>query len=333
MSRIGIQKTRRVRALHRQMAGPDGPLSLEPPPDMLALEPTPKMEPLSSIRRQVSHEIQWAKGVRSASLMATLSGRRFVNDMIYEPGGKKSSDSKLTPRWGSLRKLAGINNPVIRRGIVGCSWSPPAKGNIDLYVDFVRPPVEAMLLAADWLSAIPDIETPVRVLAVGLGFVICPAVLTQQRPIEEVWHVPVPFLDSSRPSTEGWDATVLSIPDKAQHHVGSMIHCLDNYSDAGALIRKVQTAKRSRVSVPTHRYLQPFVDVALRGCPLVVIAGLESYGDLIRHLTDKKLAAPLLIDGRDTTTHPVWLDYEKRPWMPRYLPRLTGRLMSLWRWA
>lgn len=315
MSRRCRQIERRAIALHEAIA--DG-------------KSAQRAEPLQLVREKVKAEIEYSRAIRWASYWA---------DTAWHFRDGKALDATLQPAPDQRPKLEDLpshslwKEALTNQDMVKCGWTVPPQKNLQLLADFIRPPVEAVSLASEWLKDVSQVRQARRLLSVGLGPLIFPSILSEQVSVKWLTNLPVPFNDFRHPAVGGWDATMINVSDRQQHHVAAMLYPLDRVPSAGLIIRKVRRAKGNKSPVPIADYVEPFQSAGISGCPLVVMAGLESYGDLNRYLTDKKLAAPLLIDGRDTTTHPVWLDYEMPPWMPRYLPKLTGRLMSLWRWS
>ena len=317
MSRRTQLRDRRTRMLHAAIVSGRSPM---------------KTEPVAWVRERASMEVRYADAIREASIWADRSWI-FKDGLPLLDGWKRGRRDS----WPSLPSLSQWAKAKQNNHMVRCTWMVPPKGNLHIISDFVRPPAEAVLLTGEWLRSVRPGRRRMSVLAAGLGPFLAPSMLSEQPRIQEVINIPVPFSLLRTAPNWAWDATIVHVPDRSQHHVGAALYPLDEEPNSGEVIRKVRNAARSKATVPTDVYLIPFLKAAeagssFAGCPLVVIAGWDTYGDVSRLLGEGQLAKPLLVDGIDTTTNPVFLDYEERPWGPRYLPKLTGRLMSLWEW-
>ena len=232
-----------------------------------------------------------------------------------------------------IRRLVVDWDQIGSAGVVTASWSPKTPRTI-FTCDVMRPPVEAMVLASHAID--PPVQ-PVRlrldkqpaVLCVGTGWGSGPQALSLMLSLHRVYHLPIPFAVKVPPNID-WDAVVINIP--SVHHWTAA----QASSRPGELPHYIhQAAVRGKLG--GQGIIAGIIEAAAQHCRsgrlVVLMADYEMYESGMAELLSSSDLVPQLVCGIDTSSRPIWVGYQTRPWAPHGFPRPSGRLVSFWRVA
>jgi hypothetical protein len=331
------QREERTQALHQGVLQPSKFLEGD---DLVRLEPCAAIRTRMEVEGFLANQIRHAAGNAEvpsyfqdgASCNSTYDfqqQRRVITraDDPFSASGFTPCGQQL---WESSKK----------KGLVECTWQPEVSdvyGWAVLTPDFVRPPVEASLVATHWLAQVSRRVRAIQLLGIGLGTLMNPLVVSKSNRVRFVANLPLPYADADyvKEGCHKWHGIIVNIPDRNQLLLGSMLHGLDEHSNAGVVVRTTRKATDYSPQVGAGRYLEALRKHGESGTPVVVMGGLENYGNFTRAAIQEGLLTPQTIEGVDTTQHPLWFDYAsgQTPATIQGTPPLTGRLMALWRRA
>lgn len=242
----------------------------------------------------------------------------------------------LTVPWERIRSKA--NFPAI--------WAPRAPKSV-YQADPVRPPVEAMVLAADvinghlftdhsgWmlreeLLATGAFRRP-TVVAVGLGYAAAAQALSARLPLGRVVHRPVPY-EWAKVVTGPTSAVVLGVPSLHSMAVAEMLsgHRQLTFLARRAVIEGKKTPPEFVEHVP--RLLELGMVNRLAGAPLILVGDTQPHAEAVRLIRAHGLAIPLIHEGVDSGKRGVWVGYLRPQWAPHGLPGPTSKVVSFWLW-
>ena len=280
------------------------------------------IEPNPQVRAEFGVDTVMADSIRAAAKFTTPLAR-FRDGHAWNELGQ--------PWEGRLPRLEGVMtlNPLgeaLSDKLVQAEWqqSPP---QMWVSSDCLRPPVEALVLAAQLLESAGG-ERPSQVLGIGLGFDSGPLVLSQRLTGCTVHHAPIPF-KSQGVSRSDWFGVVVNLPSAGAHAFAAGVPEWEEDHRADRVLGRARRAAALKGSDHLPQYFESLERCGAMGVPLVVMADPSLHHTALWHLA--KIATPMSVDGLDTSDRGVWVGYETPPWTPSGIPAPTGRVVTLWR--
>jgi hypothetical protein len=280
------------------------------------------VDPNPRVRAELGVDTVMADSIRAAAEFTTPLAR-FRDEHAWNDLGQ--------PWEGRLPRLEGVMtlNPLgeaLCDKLVQAEWqqSPP---QMWVSSDCLRPPVEALVLAAQLLESAGG-DKPSQVLGIGLGFDSGPLVLSQRLTGCTVYHAPIPFKSQGVPSS-GWLGVVVNVPSAGAHAFAAGVPEWEEDHRADRVLGRARRAADQTGAKHLPQYFAALERCGATGVPLVVMADPSVHHTALRHLA--KIAMPMSVDGLDTSDRGVWVGYETPPWTPSGIPAPTGRVVTLWR--
>jgi hypothetical protein len=244
---------------------------------------------------------------------------------------RKVEGTALAPAdLGSLRRLQLHHDDD---DTVPVRWAPPHPQRV-LSMDMIRPPVEAVVLAAAAVEA--ETSAPSSrlyepsgfppVLLLGAGHMAAAQALSVRLPACRVYHSPLPYSAPSLP-VQQWEAVIVNIPSGHAWAVAEMIG--DGFK--GSFVERRRVLRSKWAGSNDRQYVHELLNVAqehrVEGKPLVLMADKAAH-----HAAAGRLRASGVAELVGNKKRGVWVGYDIAPWAPHNVPSPTGRVVTTWRW-
>lgn len=250
------------------------------------------------------------------------------------------------PDLASLQRLVVDFDRLRVRRSVTATWAP-TRPVIMLTADAMRPPMEALTIAANVVRAheAAKFRTGPRILepatypcvqCIGLGFAGAAQALSVMLPFHQIHHTRAPYYTALPLGSPDSEAVILNVTSAHAWQVAKMLG--GNRAPMPYLVRRAVLRGDVPVRDPT-KHVTELLMMAMpfrrRGKPLIVIGDTIPHHDALEKLKSHGLIAPLTVPELelDTANSALWVAYPKAAWAPFGVPSPLSAVMSVWRWT
>ena len=258
---------------------------------------------------------------------------------VFDGLNNKWTFGEADPDWPnplSLKSRASIRRLTIDwlrargEGVVPANWQPEKPKTV-LTCDAMRPPVEAMILAAESIQPSAGeirlrLDEHPSVLCVGCGWGGAAQALSVRLPLYRVCHRPIPFAEKDQPDLD-LRAVVINVPSARDWRAARVARTTG--ATPARIQRKLFRSQHDRSSKHVEEIVGAAASRLQPGCLVVLMADYAVHDPALDHLRGVAHLAPEQVRGLGERS--IWVGYEKPPWAPHGFPRPSGRLESFWR--